>query len=202
MASPSNSLVEAGGAEGRPVQAPVFNVSVSTQGVQANQNSRDYKTGFQDGLVEGEARDAALRSALFDAGANFETQLNAMDARYKEQFLALLQRLFKAIAPSLARQATLGDVTALVDAHLVRKQGRIVVRMHPESASLLLAAPSVAADDQSIVSIEKDQSMTANAFEANWADGGISHDVDALIATINQAIADHMTQKQQGCDDD
>jgi len=151
MASPSNSLVEPRGAQGRSVQVPVFNASVNTQGARINQNSHDYKAGFQAGLVEGEGRDAALRSALFDAGANFETQLNAMDARYKEQFLALLQRLFTAIAPNLARQAVIEDVMALAETHLARNQNRIVVRMHPEIADLLLEASNAAADDQSIV---------------------------------------------------
>jgi len=43
--------------------------------------------------------------------------------------------------------------------------------------------------------------LTANAFEANWADGGVSNDADALIAAINQIIAGGKTQEPQRCED-
>ena len=158
--------------------------------------SDDYKAGHAAGVAECEGRITAAESQCDIISRQFQDALAEMDARYRDECLKFVSKLYLATAPGLARQSALSEIENTIASRVVEKKQKISVRLHP---ALEAAAPKSASGNQQ-VSIIADDTMQEAAVEIRWESGGLVYEPDALIADIKKLIDKDETKTEEGKD--
>lgn len=153
-------------------------------GVDVDTQSEDYKAGYA-------AAASDLAGQVGDLHKSHETFSNAIadmladvDARYRQDYLALVKRVFTAVAPMLARHASLIEILKLVEEHSTRGQGGLALHVHPELVAYLSEDQQRTLQENPSINLKTDPSCAPTSIDVRWAKGGLAHDPDALIAEI------------------
>jgi hypothetical protein len=155
-----------------------------------------YKTGFGAAATEFLAQLKEQESWHDDFARRMGDMLADMDARYRRECLALIERLFAAAAPTLARQSSLIDVMKLVEERVVGGKSELSLRVHPDLIAHLPEQDRRTLSEHPLITLEADKSCAASAIDARWAKGGLFHDPDKLIADILNALGENRAPQE------
>ncbi len=160
-----------------------------------------YKAGFRDASIECAQEKAALQRAHEAFVASIGATLNETEARYREESLALVRRLFAAVAPSLAREASLNEISALLRERTAHSGDELSLRAHPDLIAHLPDTEQKTLSENPKIVLMSDPSCSPSAIDARWSKGGLAHDPDALIEEILNVLGAD-AQPQKGLDDE
>ncbi len=152
--------------------------------------SANYKAGYAEGAAECAERLEAERAHLATIGAGLKNALRDIDERCRNDCAALIEQLFAALAPSIARLSTLAEINAIIQKNTVRKKQPVTIRIHPELADDLALGDAEDVSDAAKISIETDGQLNPNAVDISWTSGGMFYDPDAVITDILRILGE------------
>ncbi|WP_411815917.1 hypothetical protein [Hyphococcus sp. DH-69] len=156
-----------------------------------------YKAGFAEGRASIAAESADLAKVQESFARNVEAAMENIDALYRDECLALVKRLFAAIAPTLAKKSTLLDIMALVEERVLGAHAEINLHVHPSMIEHLSDTQRKIFDDNPLMHLHTDENASPASIDAKWARGGLFHDPDSLIAEILGALGETDTPTQE-----
>lgn len=159
--------------------------------------SDNYQAGYAAGAAECAERLEAETSHLATLGAGLKSALRDIDERCRNDCAALIERLFAALAPSIARQSVVAEITAIVQKNAVRNKQPLTIRIHPELANELALGDAEDVSDAAKISIETDAQLNSNAVDISWTSGGMFSDPDAVIADILRILGDNKKSNEE-----
>ncbi|MAW80999.1 MAG: hypothetical protein CMI63_12245 [Parvularcula sp.] len=141
------------------------------------------------------AASAELRGEMAQQEARHEEfvksvgdMLAEMDARYRQEALSLIERLFSAVAPSLAVKSSRADIMQIVEQHAVHGHSELSLRAHPSLIAHLSEAEQKNLKETPLVTLKADESCAPATVDAQWSKGGLYHDPDGLIENVLKAL--------------
>ena len=154
----------------------------STHGIDTTCDA--YKAGFRDAAGEFAQERAVLEQSHEAFTREVGAAIEAMEARYREEALTLITRLFAAVAPALARQSALVELNALVGERVTHSDDELKLSVHPDLLSHLPEKTQRHIAESPKIVLEMDETCAASSIEARWSKGGFVSDPDALIKEI------------------
>ncbi len=149
-----------------------------------------YKAGYN-------AAKAELRGEMAAQEAHHETFVNSvgdmlaeMETRYRQEALSLIERLFAAVAPTLARKSSLSDIMHIVEERAQRDHSELSLRTHPSLIAHLSETEKKVLKETPLVTLKPDESCAPATVDAQWKKGGLYHDPDGLIEDVLKAFRD------------
>ncbi len=168
---------------------------------QIDSESSAYKAGYNAALA-GTRADAAEREARHEEFArSIGAMLAEMDARYRKECLSLLERLFAAVAPSLAMRSSLCDIMHLVEERALRGHSELALRAHPSLLAHLPEMDQRKLNASPLVTLKTDETCAPAMVDAEWRKGGMFHDPDGLIKEILQALNKETAPRKEAGDE-
>ncbi len=171
--------------------APLINVKA------VDKMGEPYQAGFAAGAAECAEQLEAEKSRLAALGADLKIALRGIDERCRNECAGLIEQLFAALAPTIARGSVHAEIRAIVHKYAVEKKQPITIRVHPSLAEELSMGDAEDVSDAARISIESDEQLNPNAVEISWADGGMFYDPDSLINDISNVFADKDTSNEE-----
>lgn len=164
-------------------------------------NSEGYKAGFDAASKEFLAQLDEQERWHEDFAKKTGAMLAEMDARYRRECLELVQRLFAAAAPTLARRSSLADIMQLVEERVVRDRSEITLRVHPTLVAHLPEGDSRALASLPQITLVKDETCAPAMVDAQWKNGGLFHDPDGLIENVLRALEEKTAPQRETNDE-
>ena len=164
-------------------------------------NSEGYKAGFDAASKEYCAQREEQERRHEDFAEKTGAMLAGMDARYRRECLELVQRLFAAAAPTLARRSSLADIMQLVEERVVRDRSELTLRVHPSLAAHLPEADSRVLASSPQITLVLDEACAPAMVDAQWKNGGLFHDPDGLIDNVLRALEEETAQSRETSDE-
>ena len=196
MTSASLELSSEKSASVRSVRFPALS-SGAVVGVGIDPDSDAYKAGFAAGSAELASQLAAVE-ARHQAFANgLDTMLAELDEKYRRECLSLIERLFVAAAPTLARRSALIDILQIVEERVIRGKSELTLHINPELVSHLSEGDYRQVSENPLVNLVVDKSCPPNSIDAKWAKGGLFHDPDGLIADLISALNENNEPQEE-----
>lgn len=151
-----------------------------------------------DAYKAGQAAAAAeLRGEMAEQEARHEEfvrsvgdMLAEMDARYRQESLSLVQRLFSTVAPALAVKSSLADIMQIVEERAMRDHSELSLRVHPSLIAHLSEADQKTLSETPLVTLKPDETCAPATVDAQWRKGGLYHDPDSLIEDVVKALSE------------
>lgn len=147
-----------------------------------------YKAGYA-------AATAALQASMTEQEARHESfvasvgdMLAEMEMRYRQEALNLIERLFGAVAPTLAVKSSLADIMDIVEERAQRDHSELSLRAHPSLIAHLCETDQKTLKESPLVTLKSDESCTPATVDAQWKKGGLYHDPDTLIKNVLAAL--------------
>ncbi|WP_375204298.1 hypothetical protein [Hyphococcus sp.] len=147
-----------------------------------------YKTGYNAAMAE-------LRGEMAEQKARHETFVNSigdmiaeMETRYRQEALSLIERLFGAVAPTLAVKSSLADIMHIVEERAQRDHSELSLRTHPSLIAHLSEAEKKVLKETPLVTLKSDESCAPATVDAQWKKGGLYHDPDSFIEDVLKAL--------------
>lgn len=147
-----------------------------------------YKAGVAAAAAEFAGREARLNAAHEEFVRHAGDMLAEMDARYRREALGLVERLFAAVAPTLAQKSSLIDAMQIVEERVLRGHNPLTLRVHPALVAHLPAAEERRLSATPEITLKADEACAPAMIDAQWAKGGLFHDPDGLIADILRVL--------------
>lgn len=164
-------------------------------------NSAGYRAGFDAASKEFLAQLAEQERWHEDFATKTGAMLAEMDARYRRECLDLVQRLFAAAAPTLARRSSLADIMQLVEERVVRDRSELTLRVHPTLIAHLPEADSRMLASTPQITLVKDETCAPATVDAQWKNGGLFHDPDGLIQNVLRALEEETAPQRETSDE-
>ena len=149
-----------------------------------DKTSDTYQAGYAAGAAECAQRMEAERAQLAAISGGFKNAIGEIDERNRGECAALIEKLFTAIAPSAARGSAIAEMQSVIQRYAVQKRQAITVKVHPDMANDPSFCATEDPDDAAKITIETDDSLSANAVDISWANGGMFYDPDAMISEV------------------
>ncbi|WDI31534.1 hypothetical protein PUV54_16405 [Hyphococcus flavus] len=193
-----SSLATSDKGQGATVRFPVLpGRTPVAQG--ADTTCEAYKAGHRDASIAYAEEKAALERSHQAFVDSVGVMLSDMEARYRDEALALIARLFTAVAPAMARGSALSEIMSLVSDRARHSDDELKLRVHPDLVSHLSETDQKKLSDNPQIILETDPSCAPSSIDARWSKGGFCHDPDALIKEILTALdAPSVPQEEQG----
>ncbi len=147
-----------------------------------------YRTGHRDASIEYAEEKAKLQKSHDAFVDSVGVMLNEMEARYRDESLSLIARLFSAVAPAMARASSLSEIMSLVEERITRSGDELKLRVHPDLVSHLPGKAQKTLSENPRINLETDEACSPSAIDAKWAKGGFVSDPDALIEEILKTL--------------
>ncbi len=187
--SPDNASVKAMRIPALPGRAPgAPQVDVECSAYKAGYSAAQAEVRSQ--LAEQEARHEAFVQSVGD-------MLTSIDDRYRAESLSLIERLFTAIAPSLAVKSSLADIAAILEERAMRDHSELTLRVHPTLIAHLGKADQQKLAASPLVTLNADENCAPAMVEAEWRKGGLYHDPDTLIEQILLALREETAPQEE-----
>lgn len=168
---------------------------------QVDVDSDSYQAGarataaeFRTELAEQEARHEAFMQGVGE-------MLSEMDQRYRREYLSLVERLFAAVAPTLAKRSSLVDIMKIVEDRAVRENAGLTLRVHPALIDHLSKNGQRTLSQSPTVTLETDESCAPAAIFAQWDNGGLFHDPDEFINDVLAALKEETAPQEETTDE-
>ncbi len=156
--------------------------------VMVDANCDAYKAGFEAGAHDLQAKLGEQETLHEALTTQMGEMLADMDARYRRDCLSLVERLFAAIAPTLARRSSLTDILQLVEDRVVRDHSELTLRVHPSLIAHLPEKENRVLTTAPEIALVADESCAPAMVDAKWKNGGLFHDPDGLIEEVLRAL--------------
>ncbi len=157
-------------------------------GPQVDTGSDAYKAGYNAAAADMRGELAAQESYHEEFVKCVGDMIADMDARYRQESLSLIERLFSAVAPSLAVKSSLADIMQIVEQHAVHGHSELSLRAHPSLIAHLSAADQKTLKETPLVTLQADETCAPATVDAQWKKGGLYHDPDGLIENVLKAL--------------
>lgn len=157
----------------------------------------NYQAGYAAGAAECAERLEAERSRLATIGSGLKNALRDIDERCRTDCAAMIEQLFSALAPSIARQSVFAEINAIIQKNAVRKKQPITIRIHPELVKDLALGDAEDVSDAAKISIETDGQLNLNAVDISWTNGGMFYDPDAVITDVLRILGDNESPNEE-----
>jgi len=182
----TGSALEVSSSESRPRNGVRFPVlpgrTPIAQGVDTACEA--FRSGHTAASIEFAEEKAALQQSHEAFVDSVGVMLGEMEARYREESLSLISRLFAAVAPALARQSALSEIMSLVEERISRSGDELKLKVHPELISHLSVQSQKTLNENPRIILETDEACAPSSIDARWSRGGFINDPDALIKEI------------------
>ncbi|MEZ5892625.1 MAG: hypothetical protein R3C58_05715 [Parvularculaceae bacterium] len=149
-----------------------------------------YQAGVAAAAAEFAGREAQIASAHEEFVREAGEMLAEMDARYRRECFSLIERLFSAIAPTLARNSSLIDIMEIVDQRVLRSHTALTMRAHPSLIAHLPEADQRRLSEAPEITLKSDETCAPAMIDVQWEKGGLFHDPDGLIADILRELGE------------
>lgn len=197
--SPNYSQGASGAA--RSVQIPSLPGRQHSVASSVDINCEAYKVGYETASKEFMARLQEQEAWHEGFAKRIGDMLAEMDARYRRDCLSLVERLFTAAAPTLARRSSLADIMQLVEERVVRGRADLTLRIHPTLAAKLSEKDSLTLASSPEITLIKDESCAPAMVDAQWKDGGLFHDPDGLIEEVLRSLGEENAPHEETNDE-
>lgn len=168
---------------------------------QVDVESNTYQAGYA-------AASADLRGELAEQESRHESfvqsigdMLSEIDDRYRKESLTLIERLFSAVAPTLAIKSSLADIMQIVEHRAQRDHCELSLRTHPSLIAHLPENDQRTLRETPLVTLKADEACAPASVDAEWKKGGLYHDPDALIEEILQALREETAPQEEAGDE-
>ena len=145
-------------------------------------------------LAESAARDSALAASacarIADALTASTEQVAALAETVARPLATAVLAALRAALPDLFAHHGTRETAALIAriAPALRCVPRASVSLDPASLPVIAALPAIAAIDPARLTLRADPALTAGELTITWQDGGLSRDLGALLAEIDQLL--------------
>ncbi|MCK5744879.1 MAG: hypothetical protein KAH44_01640 [Oricola sp.] len=160
-----------------------------------------YKAGFDAASKEFLAQLQEQEAWHEDFTKRIGDTLADMDARYRRECLILVERVFAAAAPALARRSSLSDVMQLIEERVLGEHSELTLRAHPTLLAHLSDKEMRVLSSAPQVTLVRDETCAPSMIDAKWKNGGLFHDPDELIEKILDALREETAQQQEAGDE-
>jgi len=170
----------------------------------ADAESQAYRNGFAAGLAQAQNDDArkatATLGAIADAIERFNTALAGIEARLETEAVQVAVAVAGKLAPELIVREPLAEISALVTEsfnHLV-KTPHVVVHIGAETyeaAKAKLDEIAQARGFEGRLVVMSDSAMAPGDCRLEWADGGVTRDRAATLATIDELVTRYVAAR-------
>ena len=167
----------------------------------ADTTCESYRAGHRDASIEYAEEKAKLQQSHEAFVDSVGVMLSEMEARYREESLSLIARLFAAVAPAMARASSLSEIMSLVEERITRSGDELKLRVHPDLVSHLSEKCRKTLNENPRISLETDESCSPSAIDARWAKGGFVSDPEALIKEILNTLGDETPGEEEAGDE-
>ena len=165
--------------------------------VQVDAECSAYKAGYN-------AAQAETRSQLAEQEARHEAFVHSagdmladLDARYRKESLALIERMFAAVAPALAVRSSIADIMHIVEERAMRDHSELTLRAHPSLIAHLTEKEQRKLSDTPLITLNTDEKCAPALVEAEWRKGGLFHDPDAMIENMLLALREETAPQEE-----
>lgn len=189
------------GPDARTVRIPSLPGRRLAEAPAVDVNSEGYKAGFDAAAKEFLAQLEEQERWHEELTEKMGAMLADMDARYRRECLDLVQRLFAAAAPTLARRSSLADIMQLVEERVVRDRSELTLRVHPTLVAHLPEGDSRVLASLPQITLVKDETCAPAMVDAQWKNGGLFHDPDGLIENVLRALEEETAQPRETSDE-
>lgn len=171
----------------------------------ADAESQAYRDGFAAGLAQAQndvaQRIAAALGVIADAMDRLYKALDDVEARLETEAVQVAVAVASKLAPELIAREPLAEISALATesfGHLV-KAPHVAVHIGTEiyeAAKAKLDEIAGARGFEGRLVVMEDSSMAAGDCRIEWADGGVSRDRAATLATIDDVVGRYVTARE------
>lgn len=151
-----------------------------------------------------DAAKAEMRAQLAEQEARHEVfvekigeALSEMDERYRKESLSLVERMFAAVAPTLAIRSSLADIMHIVEERAMRDHSELTLRAHPSLIAHLSEKEQRKLGDTPLITLNTDEKCAPALVDAEWRKGGLFHDPDALIEQVLLALREETAPQEE-----
>lgn len=145
---------------------------------------------FRAEMAEQEARHEAFMQNVGD-------MLSEMDHRYRQECLSLIERLFAAVAPTLAKKSSMDDILRMIDERALRKNADLTLRVHPALIEHLPGDTQQILSQSPKITLKPDETCAPASIDARWDNGGMFHDPDNLIEDVLSVLKQETTSQKE-----
>jgi flagellar assembly protein FliH len=170
----------------------------------ADAESQAYRNGFAAGLAQAQNDDArkatATLGAIADAMERFNATLAGIEVRLETEAVQVAVAVAGKLAPELIAREPLAEISALVSEsfnHLV-KAPHVVVHIGAEiyeAAKTKLDEIAQARGFEGRLVIISDPAMAPGDCRLEWADGGLTRNRAATLASIDELVTRYVTAR-------
>ncbi len=156
-----------------------------------------FRQGFEAAKQEGEQRASAQLERIATDMKLVIGRLAAVETRLEREAIDVASAIARQLAPALIARQPLAEIEALVLdvlAH-VRSAPHVAVRVAPDMAESAGARLKKLSEERGFASrlvVLPDPAIKGGNCLIEWADGGVSHDMQAIEARIAQAIENYL----------
>ena len=201
MMADSLKQAESGGAAAKSFRIPSLPGKRQQETSTVDTGSAAYQAGFDAASKELLAQLQEQEKWHENFAHRMGDMLADMDARYRRECMVLIERLFAASAPTLARLSSVADLMQLIDERVMGEHADLTLRAHPtliahlpeKAERTLSAAPKV--------TLVQDETCPPNMIDAKWKNGGLFHDPDGLIEKVMRALREENAQAEETTDE-
>ncbi|HAN98079.1 MAG TPA: flagellar assembly protein H [Planctomycetaceae bacterium] len=152
-----------------------------------------FREGFEAAKKEAEQKSASQLERIATDMKLLIGRLAALETQLEREAIDVAAAIARQLAPALIARQPLAEIEALVVDVLshVRSAPHVAIRVAPEMAETAGARLKKLADERGFASrlvILPDPAIKGGNCLIEWADGGVSRDMQAIDARIQQAI--------------
>lgn len=160
-----------------------------------------YKAGHRDASIQYAEEKAKLERSHNAFVDSVGEMLSEMEARYREEALSLVGRLFAAVAPSLARKDALSEIVSLVQERITRSDDELKLHVHPDLIAHLADKDRKTLNENPSIVLELDETCSPSSIDARWSKGGFISDPDRLIREILNTLGCDVERQEESGDE-